>query len=414
MSQSPYGTIQLPGSKSESNRALMMAAYGGFPLEVDNLSEAYDTVLLKTLLEQQCAVALPNEVVVDCKDGGTVARFLMTYLAGKPGNWLLTGTRRLCQRPMAPLVDALRQLGADITCIESPGCLPARIHGKHLEGGCAELDISLSSQFASSLLLAAPTWEKGLQLSMKGNPVSEPYLAMTVEMMRHFGIHVDVQDSNITIDAQQYQPRRFSVEADWSAASYWYEMMALGKGGSLLLKGLAPKSIQGDSVVAEMFRKLGVDTQFVTEGALVSKTGNAPSYSKEPVVFDFHSTPDLFPSVFVTCVALNHYAVFKGIATLSKKESDRINSLITELYSIYTFINIVSYDEVVIYNSSINVNAFDINKIVFNTYQDHRIAMSVAALQPLFGRLTMDDPSVVNKSYPTFWEEFNKAVLFIK
>lgn len=407
MNKQLQGTVNLPGSKSESNRALMIAAYGGFPLQVENLSEAHDTVLLQTLLENECAMATSNEVVVDCEDAGTVARFMMTYLANKPGEWLLTGTERLCQRPVAPLIDALRQLGADITCIKEHGCLPVRIHGKQIAGGRAELDTSLSSQFASSLLLASPTWKDGLHLVMKGDPVSEPYLAMTIEMMRHFGICVEVKGQTITVASQRYKSCRFSIEADWSAASYWYEMMALSDGGCLLLKGLVPNSIQGDSVVAEMFGKLGVNTRYKSDGILVSKVKNTQAQSLEPFEFDFNSAPDLFPSVFVTCVVLNISAIFKGIATLSKKESDRINALVTELSKIYTFINIVSDYKIIIEKSSLKINKLNIKEVVFNTYQDHRIAMSIAAMRPQFGNVTVDVPSVVNKSYPTFWNELN-------
>ena len=403
------GTINLPGSKSESNRALMIAAYGGFPLEADNLSDAHDTVLLKALLENQCATKSKEEVVVDCEDAGTVARFLMTYLANKPGTWLLTGTERLCQRPVAPLIDALRQLGADITCLKEPGCLPVRIHGKQLEGGGVELDTSLSSQFASSLLLASPTWKKGLRLSMKGNPVSEPYLAMTIEMMHHFGVRVDARGQTLTIAPQRYKSCRFSIEADWSAASYWYEMMALSEGGCLLLKGLAANSIQGDSVAVEMFGKLGVSTVFKTDGVLVSKVKNLESQCDEFLEFDFNSAPDLFPSIFVTCIVLNIKAVFKGISTLSKKESNRINALITELSKIYTFINIVTDYRIIIEKSSLKINYLDIKEVVFNTYEDHRVAMSLAALCPRFGTITVDKPLVVNKSYPAFWNEISSV-----
>ena len=188
------GTLSLPGSKSESNRALMIAAYGGFPLEVDNLSEAHDTVLLKALLEH------PSPQV-DCEDAGTVARFLMTYLAGKPGTWTLTGTKRLCERPMAPLVDALRQLGADI----AGDGLPLKIVGRPLKGGAVTLDASLSSQFASSLLMAAPTWENGLELTLTGDPVSMPYLEMTVKMMEYYGVRVIWEGNTITVPHQSYQ-----------------------------------------------------------------------------------------------------------------------------------------------------------------------------------------------------------------
>ena len=373
MSKTLRGTVNLPGSKSESNRALMIAAYGGFPLEVEGLSDAHDTVLLKKLLEltslraQRC-----NDVVIDCEDAGTVARFLTTYLANKPGTWILTGTERLCQRPMAPLIDALRQIGANI----AENQLPLKAMGSHLKGGSVTLDATQSSQFASSLLMAAPTWERGLRLTMKGAPVSMPYLAMTIKMMEHFGVQVVREANAIIVPHQSYHSRPFSVSADWSSASYWYEMMALSEGGELLLKGLKADTLQGDAVVAEWFKPLGVDTTFAPEGAYLTKTDADP----QNIVFDFTHTPDLFPAVCATCYALHVDAVFKGTGTLSTKESDRLKALQTEL-------------------SHLGENR------VFRTYGDHRIAMALAALRPLYGPIRVDDPSVVNKSYPCFWNE---------
>lgn len=362
------GSVSLPGSKSESNRALMIAAYSGFPLQVENLSDAHDTVLLKTLLEDTSST-------IDCEDAGTVARFLLTYLANKPGTWLLTGTPRLCERPMAPLVDALRQLGAEII----GDSLPLKIVGKSLKGGSVTLDASQSSQFASSLLLAAPTWEHGLQLTLKGDPVSMPYLEMTIKMMEHYGVQVIREGNTIKVAHQPYQPRPFTVSSDWSAASYWYEMMALSDGGELLLKGLKPNSLQGDAVVAEWFKPFGVIATFEPEGARLTKVPVDP----HDLIFDFTHAPDLFPAVCATCAALGVDAVFKGTATLSAKESDRLNALKAELSHLG-------------------------EKRVFCTYGDHRIAMALASLWPKYGPIEVDDLSVVNKSYPSFWKEMKR------
>ena len=406
MSGALRGTVNLPGSKSESNRALMIAAYGGFPLEADNLSEAHDTVLLKSLLSQVECPAAETPFTVDCEDAGSVARFMMAYLAGKPGTWLLTGSPRLCERPMTPLVDALRQLGADIAGER----LPVIINGKRLSGGSIVLDASQSSQFASSLLMAAPTLKEVVTLELKGDLVSMPYVEMTLKMMHHFGVQTKRDGRVVTIAPQTYQPRSFTVTADWSAASYWYEMMALGESGSMLLKGLTANSLQGDAAVADLFAKLGVDSEFLAEGVRISRTKTAPLTDEEPLVIDFKNTPDLFPSVFVTCIALNINSILIGVSTLKNKESDRIKSLITELSKIYTFINIVSDDKIIIEKSTIKVKQFDGSKVLFKTYGDHRIAMALAALRPQLGPLQFDAPSVVNKSYPRFWEELEKVL----
>ena len=401
MSRLLKGSVSLPGSKSESNRALMIAAYGGFPLQVENLSDAHDTILLKSLLDN-------TPSVVDCEDAGTVARFLLTYLANKPGTWQLTGTSRLCERPMVPLVNALRQLGAEIG-----NSFPLTIVGKSLHGGSVTLDASQSSQFASSLLMAAPTWEQGLQLTLTGNLVSMPYLEMTMNMMEHFGVQVVRESRTVTVAHQSYQNHPYIVSPDWSAASYWYEMMALSDGGTLLLKGLKADSLQGDAVVRQWFERFGVLTVFDEQGAWLTKDEDLRAPDTQELVFDFTDVPDLFPSIFVTCVALHYRSRFLGIQNLSLKESNRVDSLISELSKIYTFINIYNDDGLVIGKSLINESYINTKNVIFNTYKDHRVVMSLA---PVIGRpnpLGFDDPGVVTKSYPAFWNDVKNNCLFL-
>lgn len=396
----------LPGSKSESNRALMIAAYGGFLPDVGNLSEAHDTVLLETLLK---AVENNPHGLVDCEDAGTVSRFLMTYLASTPGEWQLTGSDRLRQRPMAPLIETLRQLGADIVCEEVEGFLPVRIRGKKLRGGQVQLDASKSSQFVTSLLLAAPTWEEGLRLSLTDGIVSEPYINMTLAMMEHFGIKVVRDGEVITIAHQPYCPCRFNVSADWSAASYWYEMLALCGRGSLLLKGLQCNTLQGDAQVARFFKPLGIQTAFVEDGVRITSEGLSQCVGKR-LEFDLSDTPDLFPSILVTCVVLHIETVFYGISTLFNKESDRVNSLITELSKIYTFNSIIEYNKLVIGKSSLSEFSVTGRNLSFNTYSDHRLVMALAGLKMVFDEASVNDCEVVNKSYPKFWNELKKYI----
>ena len=408
MSRTLKGTVTLPGSKSESNRALMIAAYGGFTPSIDNLSEAHDTVLLNALLDQVHHHNSSEPLTIDCEDAGTVARFLMTYLACTPGEWLLTGTERLCERPMAPLIDALRQLGADITPLDQNG-LPLRIHGKTLKGGAVTLDASLSSQFVSSLLLAAPTWDDGLQLTLTGETVSEPYIDMTLSMMRHFGVKVVRNGNTIVVAHQSYKSYHFTVSADWSAASYWYEMMALSAGGSLLLKGLQCDSIQGDARAVEFFKSLGVNTEFTIDGAWISSKGVLQPIEK-PLEFDFQNTPDLFPSILVSCVVLNIDAVFNGITTLYIKESDRVNTLISELKKYYTFINIIDRNKLIILKSSLSNFSNNGRSLSFRTFGDHRLAMALAGLKVRISDVEIDRPGVVNKSYPAFWDDLRNVL----
>lgn len=404
--------VCLPGSKSESNRVLMVAAYGGFSFETENgnLSEAHDTVLLEALLRQTSlrmerggTWQPTDEVVVDCEDAGTASRFLMTYLACTPGTWVLTGTPRMCQRPMAPLVEALCQLGADIEYMESEGMLPVKIRGRRIHGGEVEIDASKSSQFVSSLLLAAPTWGKGLQLRIKTDVVSLPYVDMTIAIMRHFGADVERHPNGVVVQPGAYRPRAFNVSADWSAASYWYEMAALSDDCDLLLEGLKPDPLQGDAVVAELYRSFGVQTAFETQGARLTKT--AVTSPEKPLEFDFGMIPDLFPAVFVTCVALHYPAVFRGIQTLSLKESDRVDALITELSKIYNFKYTIDNNEIILGSSLIMYQNKYHNEFVFKTFDDHRVAMALSGLSLVLGPVSVDHPGVVSKSYPAFWEE---------
>ena len=250
--------IQLPASKSESNRALMIAAYGGFAPDFQNLSDSNDTfVLANALLEIQ-----QNKAVIDIADCGTSARFLSTYY------WILTGTERMKQRPIAPLVEVLRGLGSDIQYVEKDGCLPLQIKGKPISGGKVQVEMHQSSQFASSLLLAAPMWLQGLEIELLGELSSLPYLGMTLTMMRHFGADVERDERTILVKPKPYQSKSFTVEADWSAASYWYEMAALSDECEIRLRGLSLPSLQGDAVIVDWMKLLGVGT-FVENDAIV-------------------------------------------------------------------------------------------------------------------------------------------------
>ena len=404
------GSVNLPRSKSESNRALMIAAYGGFPLQVEHLSCAHDTVLLQQLLTKIANAEPGITHKIDCEDSGTVARFLLTYLACREGVWLMTGTDRMQQRPMKPLIEALRQLGADIICMGREGFLPLQVTGRLLTGGRAEIDISQSSQFVSSLVLAAPLWKQGLTLSLKGNAVSIPYLEMTCSMMRLFGAEVGMSDTVITVAPQPYPSVPFTVSADWSAAAPWYELVALAESGTLLLKDLQPHGMQGDAKVAELFEPLGVTTVFKSEGAMLVKT--TPTITEPSrLSFDVTDTPDLFPSLLATCVALHLPAVFCGTRNLVLKESNRVESMISELSKVYTFINIIEDNFIIIEQSLYQDNEINNLSVCFTTYSDHRVVMALAPLFIKLGTVSFDYPAVVSKSYPSFWSEFQ---LFMK
>ena len=401
--------ITLPASKSESNRALMIAAYGGFELDFQNLSDSNDTLILKEVLRGLPPMSLTssnakhfrcwhvgerempyirrsqsiggNPRIINIADCGTAARFLTTYLACHEGDWLLTGTERIQQRPMAPLVEALHSLGADIQYVEKNGCLPLRIKGKPLAGGKVTINMTQSSQFASSLLLAAPMWPKGLEMELVGELSSLPYLEMTLNMMCHFSAQAGIHDRTVKVYPQPYQKKPFTVESDWTAASYWYEMAAFSEECEIRLRSLSLSkgrpNLQGDIVIVDWMQQVGVGT-FTENDAIVLR--KVP-YEKRPLHFDFSQHPDLYPTMAATCKGLGLKATFDGLDNLSLKESDRVEAMQTELAKLGS------------------------KPIHFCTHNDHRVAMALAPLSMLVGDVSFDHPEVVKKSYSSFWEE---------
>ena len=386
-----YCDITISASKSESNRALMIAAYGGFAPDFQNLSDSNDTKVLNEALasidSMPCTATCRNDMhtivsFIDIADCGTAARFMTTYLACHEGDWLLTGTERMRQRPMAPLVDALRSLGSDIQYVENEGCLPQRIKGKPITGGKISVDMTQSSQFASSLLLAAPMFLQGIEIELLGELSSLPYLDMTIAMQRHFFAQVERHGRTVVVKPQPYQPRPFSVEPDWSAASYWYEMAALSEDCEIRLHGLGgpstgslPASLQGDAIIAEWMRQLGVGT-FVDGNDIVLR--KIP-FEKRSLHFDFSFNPDLYPTMVATCAGLNVEATFTGLDNLALKESDRVRAMQKELAKLGK------------------------PSLHFCAHNDHRIVMALAPLAVLYGSVTFDHAEVVEKSYPTYW-----------
>lgn len=380
-----YCDITLPASKSQSNRALMIAAYGGFAPNFQNLSDSTDTfVLAKALSDIQ-----HGKAIIDIADCGTAARFLTTYLVCHEGDWLLTGTQRMCQRPVAPLVDALRILGADITYVEKEGFLPLQIRGKSFEGGNVSIDMTQSSQFASSLLLAAPMFSNGLELELLGELSSMPYLDMTISMLCHFLAQVERQGRTVVVQPKPYQSNPFTVEPDWTAASYWYEMAALSEECEIRLRSLSLRSLrplegskgrpalQGDTIIAEWMTQLGVGTFIEGEDIVLRKI----AFEKKPLHFDFSQHPDLYPTVAATCAGLHIKAQFTGLNNLTLKESNRVEAMQMELAKLGS------------------------NPIHFSAHNDHRIVMALAPLSMLVGPVFVDHPDAVKKSYPSFWKD---------
>ena len=392
-----FGEVCLPASKSESNRALMVAAYEGFALDFQNLSDSRDTLVLAEAIRR----AQRGDTTIDIADCGTAARFMTTFLACHEGEWLLTGTERMKQRPIKPLVEALAELGTDIHYAEKQGFLPLQIHGKPLSGGKVSVDMTLSSQFVSSLLLAAPVSPKGLELELLGSFNSIPYLDMTLSMMRHFGAEAERQGRTIFVKPKPYQSRDFEVSADWSAASYWYEMAALSDSCEIRLYGLAYPSLQGDSVIKDFMTLLGVSTEQEGKAFVLKKM----PMKRQAFVFDFSSTPDLFPTIAATCAGLQVEARFSGIRNLGSKESDRVGAMQMELSRIGARLERLGENEAVLVPSPQLPHYEFSSPLRLNAHNDHRIVMALAPLSMKIGSLSFDHPEVVAKSYPKYWQD---------
>ncbi|MCT4646915.1 MAG: 3-phosphoshikimate 1-carboxyvinyltransferase [Carboxylicivirga sp.] len=387
--------VQLPSSKSISNRLLLLNALSYSPFEIKNLSDSDDTQAMLKVLNS-------NSTTFDIGAAGTTMRFLTAFLSKIVGEWVITGSSRMKERPIKTLVDALNQLGAKIEYIEKEGYPPLRIFGSNLEGGDLELPGNVSSQYISALLMIAPTIENGLRLTLRGDIISRPYLEMTLALMKDFGVTSHWKGNVITVPEGQYQPKVVTAESDWSAASYWYEIAALNPDIEINLKGLKKISLQGDSNVKLMFEKLGVKTKFSQKGTILTNTGTKPSKFN----YNFINEPDLAQTLAVTCCLLGVRFHFTGLQTLKIKETDRITALINELKKMGYILNSNNVDDL---SWDGEKTAIDDEAIVINTYKDHRMAMAFAPAAVKFPNLVIDDPMVITKSYPNYWEDIAMA-----
>ena len=394
--------IKLPASKSVSNRALIIHALSQGGLLPQNLSECDDTEVMVRALQEMSDV-------VDIKAAGTAMRFLTAYYAATPGEHTLTGTSRMKQRPIALLVDALRYLGADIEYVENEGFPPLHIKGKPLEGGYIEIPGNVSSQYISALLMIGPVLKKGLQLRMTGEIVSKPYIDLTLWTMREFGAEADWSEADtVSVSAKPYTQCRYSIESDWSAASYWYEMMALCPDceARLAFNGLHDASKQGDSVVKYIFSLLGVKTRFD------HRDGDAPAtvrLKKQPSLlprldYDFIGSPDLAQTVVVTCCLMGVPFRFTGLANLRIKETDRMEALEREMKKLGYILHDEN-DNTLIWDGE----QCDATMQPIDTYDDHRMAMAFAPAAIKYPGLVINNPQVVTKSYPQYWDHLRQA-----
>jgi 3-phosphoshikimate 1-carboxyvinyltransferase len=396
------GTFKLTGSKSISNRLLIMRALSGSKVIFENLSESEDTKLLKFYLSflDTCANSR-IAMIVDTRNAGTVMRFITAFAAIQKGKWLITGHERMKERPLAPLVDSLRQLGADIEFTEKENFPPVKLVGKELYSKDISIDARQSSQFVSALMMIAPYLSYGLTINMEGKPVSETYIQMTAQLMQQANIDVEMDSLSIKIAPGDYHLKPVVIEPDWSSASYWYEMVALSDSADVFIEGLHNNSCQGDRALADIFESFGVKTEFTKEGIRIYKSGSV----KKKFKYNFNNTPDIVPSVMVTCAALGIEATFTGINHLRLKESDRIEGLKKELAKIGTSLNKSGNEFILSPDKTID----EISDVEFDTYNDHRMAMSFAPLALKIETVKISNPGVVRKSYPGFWRDINTS-----
>lgn len=383
-------SIQLPASKSISNRALILNALSMSSFNIENLSDCDDTNVMVEAFRS-------GSSLIDVKAAGTSMRFLTAFLSITPGEWIITGTERMKERPIHILVDALSSLGARIEYLGKIGFPPLKIKGTALDGGEIYLSGDVSSQFISALLMIAPTMSKGLTIHLEGEIISIPYIKLTLGMMAQFGVKTHWEDRTIRIHPEDYKPTHYIVESDWSAASYWYEIAALMDDAHLELKGLFKNSMQGDSKVAELFLDLGIATEFGDNSVILKKTDR----KTKKLFHNFVNEPDLAQTFVVTCCMMGIPFMFTGLQSLKIKETDRIEALKAEMkklgYVIYD-----SEDSILEWNGERCEP--DANPVI-KTYEDHRMAMAFAPAAIKTDYINIADPKVVTKSYPRYWKD---------
>ena len=397
-------TIKLPASKSISNRALIIHALSGGAILPNNLSDCDDTTVIIDALQNN-----PHEINI--KAAGTAMRFMTAFLSVKDGEeHVLTGTERMKHRPIGVLVDALRHLGADIKYAGEEGFPPLRIKGRKLEGGLLEVPGNISSQYISALLMIGPTLKNGLTLRLTGDVISRPYIDLTLWTMREFGADADWSDfETISVAPKPYKERTYFIENDWSAASYWYEMMALSthEDDEIRLEGLMDGSKQGDSSVRYIFSLLGVKSTFESrkEGVPTTVTLRHTNRCVPRLEYDFVNSPDLAQTFVVCCALKNVHFHFTGLSTLKIKETDRIEAMKKEMRKLGYVIHDKNNSELI----------WDGERCMpeieggIDTYEDHRMALSFAPASLCIEGLSINNPQVVTKSYPHIWEDIKSA-----
>ncbi len=401
--------ISLPTSKSISNRVLIINSFLSKPKNIYRLSDSDDSVLMQSLLEK---ISLnkhsKNIIELNCNNAGTVFRFLTGKLSITDGKWLLTGSKRMKQRPIEPMIRALIQLGAEIEFAENNLHPPVLIYGKNnLIGHYAEIDGTISSQFISALLMIAPLLRNGLTLRLKNKLVSMPYVMMTLNIMKYFGINYSFEESIINISPQKYLPKEICIETDWSSASYWYSAVSLAENTEIKLNELYLNSIQGDSIIANWYTSLGVSTTVIPDGIVLKNK----AHTTNALEYDFINHPDIAISIAVVLASKGIKGTLKGLKNLDMKESNRLQLLYKELYKNGYDVEIENNDILLINHSERNFTQS--NTLHFDSHNDHRFAMAFSLFALNNKDVILDNPYVTQKSYPDFFKDLQKAGITI-
>ena len=392
------GTIVLDGSKSISNRVLIIRALSGEHFDIHHLSSSDDTTKMKSLLNSEGL----EEYHVG--HAGTTFRFLTAYLALQSGRQILTGSSRMLERPIGPLVDALRAIGCEIKYLGKEGYPPLEIGILDEENYKPQvsIDAGISSQYITALILIAPALPRGLKIRLQGDLVSESYLQLTLGIVRDFGIDVNFNGREIIIERQKYETKPYTIEADWSAASYYYSIVALAKEGTVRLKGLFEKSLQGDAALVELGLDLGVKSEWQNDHWVLTKQEASAQFKH-----DFINQPDIAQTLGVICASANVSNEFNGLKTLRIKETDRIYAMNRELTKVGSgfILSHVNEEKDEVYQVLTGLTFENTPRI--ETYKDHRMAMAFAPLA-LLHAIEIEKPMVVTKSYPAFYEDLEK------
>lgn len=394
----------LPASKSISNRALIINALANGTHPLENLSDCDDTQVMLRALQAQ-----PGETI-DIMAAGTAMRFLTAYLSVTPGDRIITGTQRMKQRPIGILVDALRKLGANIEYVEKEGFPPLRIQGTTLTKSHISLPGNISSQYISALLMIAPTLKNGLQVTLTGDIISRPYIDLTLQLMKDFGAQASwLNDHELKVEPQPYRSTPYYIEGDWSAASYWHEIVAFSKDATITLPSLFRKSYQGDSKMADQFALLGARTSYKENGITILKPKMVDISQAIHVNLDFTNQPDLAQTFVVTCALQNITFRFTGLQTLKIKETDRIAALICEMKKLGYVLH-EAEDSILYWNGERCERSGE----AIDTYEDHRMAMAFAPACLVMDNICINNPQVVSKSYPRYWDDLKAAGFIIE